>query len=40
MDMHDPFRQAVELCLPHARVVADKFHALLHVHRALDQSLP
>jgi transposase len=37
MDMHEPFRQAVELCLPQARVVADKFHVLLHVHRALDQ---
>jgi transposase len=37
MDMHEPFRQAVELCLPQARVVADKFHVLAHVHRALDQ---
>ena len=37
MDMHDPFRQAVALCLPQARVVVDKFHVLLHVHRALDQ---
>lgn len=37
MDMHEPFRQAVHLCLPGAKVVADKFHVLLHVHRALDQ---
>lgn len=37
MDMHEPFRQAVELCLPKAKVVADKFHVLMHVHRALDQ---
>lgn len=37
MDMHEPFRQAVELCLPRAEVVVDKFHVLLHVHRALDQ---
>lgn len=37
MDMHEPFRQAVELCLPQAKVVADKFHVLMHVHRALDQ---
>ena len=37
MDMHEPFRQAVEMCLPQAKVVADKFHVLLHVHRALDQ---
>ncbi len=40
MDMHEPFRQVVELCLPKAKVVADKFHVVLHVHRALDQSLP
>jgi len=37
MDMHEPFRQAVALCLPQAHVVVDKFHVLLHVHRALDQ---
>lgn len=37
MDMHEPFRQAVALCLPQARVVVDKFHVLLHVNRALDQ---
>ncbi len=37
MDMHEPFRQAVELCLPHAKVVVDKFHVLMHIHRALDQ---
>lgn len=37
MDMHEPFRQAVEMCLPRAKVVADKFHVLLHVNRALDQ---
>ncbi len=37
MDMHEAFRQAVALCLPQARVVVDKFHVLLHVHRALDQ---
>ncbi len=37
MDMHEPFRQAVELCLPQAKVVVDKFHVLMHVNRALDQ---
>ena len=37
MDMHEPFRQAVELCLPQAKVVTDKFHVLMHVNRALDQ---
>jgi transposase len=37
MDMHEPFRQAAHLCLPEAKVVADKFHVLMHVHQALDQ---
>jgi len=37
MDMCEAFRQAVELCLPHAKIVVDKFHVLLHVHQALDQ---
>jgi transposase len=37
MDMHEPFRQAVELCLPQAKVTVDKFHVLMHVNRALDQ---
>jgi len=37
MDMHEPFRQAVELCLPGAKVVADKFHVIKHVNQALDQ---
>ena len=37
MDMHEPFRQAVEMCLPRAKVVVDKFHVLMHVHRAVDQ---
>lgn len=37
MDMHEPFRQTVAVCLPQAHVVVDKFHVLLHVHRALDQ---
>ena len=37
MDMHEPFRQAVELCLPRAAVVVDKFHVIAHIHRAMDQ---
>jgi len=37
MDMHEPFRQAVEMCLPQATVVIDKFHVIMHIHRALDQ---
>ena len=38
MDMHEPFRQAVHLSLPWAKIVADKFHVLMHVHQALDQA--
>ncbi len=37
MDMHEPYRQAVALCLPQARVAVDKFHVMAHVQRALDQ---
>ncbi len=37
MDMHEPFRQAVQTCMPGAAIVADKFHVLAHVHRALDK---
>lgn len=37
MDMHEPFRQAVELSLTNAKIVVDKFHVLMHVNRALDQ---
>ena len=37
MDMHEPFRQAVDFCLPGAKVVADKFHVVTHVNQALDQ---
>jgi transposase len=37
MDMHESFRQAVELCLPGAKVVADKFHLIRHVNYALDK---
>ena len=37
IDMHEPFRQAIHLSLPQAKIVADKFHVLTHVHQALDQ---
>ena len=37
MDMHDPFRQAVQMCLPQAKVVVDKFHLIRHVNDALDK---
>lgn len=37
MDMHDPFRQAVQMCLPQAKVVVDKFHFIRHVNKAMDK---
>jgi transposase len=37
MDMHDPFRQAVQMCLPEAQVVVDKFHLIRHVNDAMDK---
>ena len=30
MDMPEPFRQAVQMCLPLAKVVVDKFHLIRH----------
>jgi len=37
MDMHEPFRQAVQECLPNAKVVADKFHVIRHINEAVDK---
>lgn len=37
MDMHEPFRQAVQQCLPGAKVVADKFHVIRHINEAVDR---
>lgn len=37
MDMHEPFRQAVQICLPLAKVVVDKFHLIRHINGALDK---
>ena len=37
MDMHEPFRQVVEMCLPRAKIVVDKFHVVRQVNGALDQ---
>jgi len=37
MDMHEPFRQAVQMCLPQAKVVVDKFHLIRHINRAMDK---
>jgi transposase len=35
MDMSRTFREAVRLCLPHAQIVADHFHVVQHVGKAL-----
>ncbi len=35
MDMSSTFREAVQLCLPRARIVADHFHVIQHVGKAL-----
>jgi transposase len=39
MDMSGSFREAVQLCLPGARIVADHFHVVQHVGQALAQVL-
>ena len=39
MDMSGSFREAVRLCLPRARIVADHFHVVQHVGKALAQVL-
>lgn len=36
MDMHEPYREAVEMCLPRAKVVVDHFHVIRHVNRVVD----
>jgi len=38
MDMHEPFRQAVQMCLPLAKVVVDKFHLIRHINGAVDKA--
>lgn len=37
MDMHEAFRQAVQMCLPKAKVVVDKFHLIRHINGVLDK---
>ncbi len=37
MDMSTTFREAVQLCLPRARIVADHFHVIQHVGKALNK---
>ena len=39
MDMSLAFREAVQMCLPRARIVADHFHVVQHVGKALAQVL-
>ncbi len=39
MDMSEVFRGAVQLCLPRARIVADHFHVIQHVGKALSKVL-
>ena len=37
IDMHEPFRQAIWMTLPQAKIVVDKFHFLKQVQAALDK---
>ncbi len=37
MDMRTVFREAGHLCLPRARIVADHFHVIQHVNKALSK---
>lgn len=37
MDMSTAFREAVQLCLPRARIVADHFHVIQHVGKTLNK---
>ena len=37
MDMSSPFREAVQLCLPQARIVADHFHVIQDVGKAVNK---
>jgi transposase len=39
MDMSRSFREAVQLCLPRARIVADHFHVIQHVGKAVKKVL-
>ena len=37
IDMHEAFRQAVQMCLPLAKVAVNKFHLIRHINGALDK---
>jgi len=39
MDMSTTFREAVQLCLPRARIVADHFHVIQHMGKAVNKVL-
>lgn len=39
MDMSTTFREAVHLCLPRARIVAEHFHVIQHVGKAVNKVL-
>lgn len=36
MDMWEPYRQAVQHCVPHAEIVADRFHVMKQLNHKLD----
>ena len=35
MDMWEPYRQAIEVKLPHAKIVADRFHVMKQLNERL-----
>ena len=37
VDMWEPFRQSLEQCVPHCRIVYDKFHIMQHAGAAVDE---
>ena len=37
MDMREAFRQAVQMCLPRAKIIADEFLVIRHINGALDK---
>lgn len=37
MDMHEPYRQVVQLCCPRAKIVADKYHFIRKVNQVMDK---
>jgi transposase len=39
LGMSTTFREAVQLCLPRAHIVADHFHVIQHVGNALNKML-